>query len=549
MALFCHNTTLQVSAKTQCSYDRFPPEWREHVTRLSTAEALPAVNEFLEVISTGSRLSVPQMLYYFAAYVAILRAVNNPPLTQNDITIRLRAIRNHWHQNVRTEDIFDSLGFKILRTDPRPPRPHDISQAQKDRAINSATDEMMSRIEAECCPFDQMPSYDINTQTGHDALVRLMCGSIAFLMATTVIRCSNVNSKQSKNVAIKWASRSRLPNDTDTNYQQRVSDYELGHSMQHKNVFMGSESQLQSNTLPTASQFVWQNRLTPELLPRWVKFRMPTDKTHQEGKQSQEFYIDAKSCPEHFKLVRMLATVARFTKWNDDDALFFSCPARPTKYNRPRRTDKVRNIRYNDISNLVKRIAAAEQLVGAWAPTSFKRKGMNDIFMDGGYDVDVARLQSRHASSSAYNRYLLSMNGPAGFMTSNIHPAANVKSTLARPAVTNQLLRLNNTGISKQTGNTKTGTRFTQPNPVLELTHARHTSLTSVDPVRSTNTESCPNAAASSQSTNFITTRSLPSNDPVSSASSDDDTIFMSRQIKNRKIDCLSLHRRQSLDT
>ena len=97
MALLCHNTTLQVSARTQCSNDRFPPKWREQVNRLSTAEALPAVNEFLEVISSRIRLSASQMLYYFTAYVAILRTVDNPPLTQNDIlvTIRLRAIQKH----------------------------------------------------------------------------------------------------------------------------------------------------------------------------------------------------------------------------------------------------------------------------------------------------------------------------------------------------------------------------------------------------------------------------------------------------------------------
>ena len=406
------------------------------------------MNVFLENIQTGIQLTDAQMLYYFASYVATLRSCHTPKLSQNAIVLRLRAIRNYWAQHVRSERIFDSPGFAIIRTNPRPPRAQDVSQAQKDRAVNAATDEMMSRIEQTCCPNDRKLSLDFTTQTGHDNLVRWMIGTAAWLLSVSLIRTSNINSKKTVPTATKWADRTRLPSDSDALHQQRIDDYILGHSMQQRNVFMGNHSDLEGD-FPTAEIWIHRTRATPRAVPRYVKFRDPTDKTHQSGHQSQEFHIDAESCQEHYTLARMMSTVARNTSWADGQSLFFSCPSRPTKQNRPRRGTQIRNIRSKDISDLAKEVASAEGLDGTWGGTTFKRKGMNDLLIRDGLTIEQARLESRHKTSTAYARYTLPMIGPAGQVVSGPRITAGPSRTTRAPAaVSNQLVRLNNAGTS-----------------------------------------------------------------------------------------------------
>ena len=116
MKLVRHNTALSIGPQTLLCYDKYHSEWQQLVRIVTAQDNLPEVNAFLlEDSRTGIRISDAQMLYYFSAYVATLHEVT-PKLAQSNIVKRLRSIRSYWHQNLRSEEIFNSEAFKYFAT-------------------------------------------------------------------------------------------------------------------------------------------------------------------------------------------------------------------------------------------------------------------------------------------------------------------------------------------------------------------------------------------------------------------------------------------------
>jgi hypothetical protein len=136
--------------------------------------------------------------------------------------------------------------------------------------------------------------------------------------------------------------------------------------------------------------------------------------------------------------------LARKAHWSAPDQLFFSCPARTGPLARRY------CIRSSDLSKLAKITAAKHGVAGKMAPKSFKMCGMNRRIITDGLNVEEAKLESRHTSNSAYNRYLLSMTGPSGVSSSRVAHRGSSRSTRPPPALSNNLIRLHNTGSSSQ---------------------------------------------------------------------------------------------------
>ena len=298
-----------------------------------------------------------------------------------------------------------------MRQSPRPQQPSETSRRSKDDAVLPVSEEMIEDIKRTYCPSDPNYNLDCSTEAGHSNLVNFMTACAALLMAATAMRASNIKSTRPSTLALRWADRTQYHADGIDLHQRRIRDFSLGHSLLNSDVYMGSTDDLQRpNGLSAAAEYAQRSIRPPFTHPDLVIVGNPTDKSHRYGRRSQEFYLDASSCQEHTDLCRILGTLARKAHWSKPDQLFFSCPVRTGTLARRY------CIRSSDLSQLAKITATKHGVGGTMAPKSFKRCGMNRKIITDGVNVDEleAKLESRHTSKSAYNRYLLSMTGPPG---------------------------------------------------------------------------------------------------------------------------------------